>query len=208
MNKIFGVSFISSFIPRQCGIATFTNDLSASFRNLNNGILMKTNITAINDIPEGYKYPPEVKFEIKDKSINDFKEAAYYLNLSDKDIINLQHEFGLYGGEAGSHILYLLENLKKPVITTLHTVLEHPNEDQLKVISEISGYSSYIVVQSKKAYSMLSDIYSVPAHKIYYIPHGAHDVQFLDTTYYKDKFRFTEKKSAAYIWLIKPRQRH
>ncbi|KXK45139.1 MAG: glycosyl transferase group 1 [Chlorobi bacterium OLB5] len=204
MNKIFGVSFISSFIPRQCGIATFTNDLSASFRNLNNGILMKTNITAINDIPEGYKYPPEVKFEIKDKSINDFKEAAYYLNLSDKDIINLQHEFGLYGGEAGSHILYLLENLKKPVITTLHTVLEHPNEDQLKVISEISGYSSYIVVQSKKAYSMLSDIYSVPAHKIYYIPHGAHDVQFLDTTYYKDKFRFTEKKVLLTFGLLSP----
>lgn len=204
MNKSFGVTFISSYIPRQCGIATFTNDLSESFKNLGNGIKLKTNVTALNDNPEGYKYPSEVKFEIKDKSINDFKEAAYYLNLSDKDIINLQHEFGLYGGEAGSHILYLLENLKKPLVTTLHTVLENPNEDQFKVLKEISEYSSYLVVQSDKAYNMLTDIYSIPANKITVINHGAHDVQFLDTTYYKDKFQLTEKKVLLTFGLLSP----
>src|SRR5688572_12975352 len=101
IHKPFGISFISSFVPRQCGIATFTNDLATSI-NLHDGYHI--NVTALNDIPEGYKYSPEVKFEIKDKSINDFKEAAYYLNLSDSDVINIQHEFGLYGGDAGSNI--------------------------------------------------------------------------------------------------------
>jgi hypothetical protein len=152
MNKEFGVSFVSSYVPRQCGIATFTNDLATSVTKIQSGTPLHASLTALNDIPEGYKYPPEVKFEIKDKSINDFKEAAYFLNLSNRDVINLQHEFGLYGGEAGSHILHLLENLKKPVVTTMHTVLEHPNEDQLKVVQEISRYSSCIVVQSEKAF--------------------------------------------------------
>lgn len=216
MNKEFGVSFISSYIPRQCGIATFTNDLAVSFKKLSafigdhintkavSNTALFTNITALNDNQEGYKYPPEVKFEIKDKSINDFKEAAYFLNLSNKDIINIQHEFGLYGGEAGSHILYLLENIKKPVVTTLHTVLESPNEDQLKVVQEINRYSSYIVVQSERAVNMINKIYSVPREKIVLIPHGAHDVPFLDTTYYKDKFQLTEKKVLLTFGLLGP----
>ncbi len=204
MNKAFGVSFISSYVPRQCGIATFTNDLASSFKKIENGTTLHTRITALNDIPEGYKYPPEVKFEIKDKSINDFKEAAYYLNLSDNEIINLQHEFGLYGGEAGSHILYLLENLKKPVVTTLHTVLEHPTEDQEKIIQEINRYSSYVVVQSRKAFKMLSEIYDVPKEKIKFIPHGSHDVPFLDTTYNKDKLQLAEKKVLLTFGLLSP----
>jgi glycosyltransferase involved in cell wall biosynthesis len=205
MNKPFGVSFISSYIPRQCGIATFTNDLANSLKNINNdetGTLV--NITALNDITEGYKYTSDVKFEIKDKSINDFKEAAYYLNLSDNDVVNLQHEFGLYGGDAGSNILYLLENIKKPVITTLHTVLEHPDEDQLRVIQEINEYSSYFIVQSERSQGMLEKIYTIPKEKIKYIPHGAHDVPFLDTTYYKDKFQLAEKKVLLTFGLLGP----
>jgi len=205
MIKQFGVSFISSFLPRQCGIATFTNDLATSFRNLqSNGTAFKISITALNDNAEGYKYPADVKFEIKDKKINDFKEAAYYLNLSDKEIINLQHEFGLYGGEAGSHILYLLENLKKPVVTTLHTVIEHPSEDQLKVIQEIGNYSSYLIVQSERSFDMLEKKYGIKREKIRFIPHGTHDVPFLDTTYYKDKFQLTEKKVLLTFGLLGP----
>lgn len=204
INKALGVSFISSYIPRQCGIATFTNDLFTSFTKLDNMDPMLLSVTAINDVQEGYKYPGEVKFEIKDKSINDFKEAAYFLNLSNKDVINLQHEFGLYGGEAGSHILYLLENIKKPVVTTLHTVLEHPTEDQLKVIQEIGKFSSYVIVQSDKAFKMLQDNYEVPHEKIKFIPHGAHDVPFLDTTYYKDKFQLAEKKVLLTFGLLSP----
>lgn len=205
MTKTFGVSFIASYIPRQCGIATFTNDLASSFCNIkSNGTAITTSITALNDTLEGYKYAGDVKFEIKDKKINDFKEAAYFLNLSDKDIINIQHEFGLYGGEAGSHILYLLENLKKPVVTTFHTVLETPNEDQLKVTKEIAKYSSYLVVQSEHSFDILERIYEIPKEKIRFIPHGAHDVPFLDTAYYKDKFQLMEKKVLLTFGLLSP----
>ncbi|MEO8447759.1 MAG: hypothetical protein ABI528_09705 [bacterium] len=126
MEKTLGISLVSSYVPRRCGIATFTNDLASSIKNLTSGEY-QVNVSALNDNPEGYKYSSDVNFEIKDKSINDFKEAANYLNLSDSDVINIQHEFGLYGGEGGSNILYLINKLNKPIITTLHTVLDNPS---------------------------------------------------------------------------------
>lgn len=202
IHKPFGISFISSFVPRQCGIATFTNDLAESVKKNNSEYHI--NVTALNDIPEGYKYSPEVKFEIKDKSVNDFNEAAYYLNLSDADIINIQHEFGLYGGDAGSNILQLIEKLNKPSVVTLHTVLENPTNEQLKVVKELSEHTSFLIVMSQRAVKMLVDVYGIPKEKIKYIPHGAHDVPFLDTAYYKDKFRLSEKKVILTFGLLGP----
>lgn len=201
IHKPFGISFISSFVPRQCGIATFTNDLATS---INTNSEYHINITALNDIPEGYKYSPDVKFEIKDKSVNDFKEAAYYLNLSESDVINIQHEFGLYGGDAGSNILHLVERLNKPSVATLHTVLENPSKEELKIIKELSEHTSFLVVMSQRAVKMLNEIYGIPMEKIKYIPHGAHDVPFLDTAYYKDKFRLSEKKVILTFGLLGP----
>ncbi|HEX2787526.1 MAG TPA: glycosyltransferase [Ignavibacteria bacterium] len=201
IHKPFGISFISSFVPRQCGIATFTNDLATS---INTNSEYHINITALNDIPEGYKYSPDVKFEIKDKSVNDFKEAAYYLNLSESDVINIQHEFGLYGGDAGSNILHLVERLNKPSVATLHTVLENPSKEELKIIKELSEHTSFLVVMSQRAVEMLNEIYGIPMEKIKYIPHGAHDVPFLDTAYYKDKFRLSEKKVILTFGLLGP----
>lgn len=203
-HKNLGITFISSYLPRQCGIATFTNDLASSIAKISRHDNILTNITALNDIPEGYKYPSDVKFEIKDKSVNDFKEAAYYLNLSDSDVINIQHEFGLYGGEAGANILYLIENLNKPLVTTLHTILEKPSPDELKVIKQIAFHSSYVVVQSERAVMMLQKIYGISSEKIKFIPHGAPDVQFLDTSYYKDKFRLSDKKVILTFGLLGP----
>jgi len=204
MNKPLGISFISSYLPRQCGIATFTNDLVSSIKKISTGKDYSINVTALNDIPEGYKYPAEVKFEIKDKNVNDYNEAAYYLNLSDSDIINIQHEFGLYGGEAGSNILYLIERLKKPFVTTLHTILENPSEEQLKIIQGIGELSSYLIVQSSRSLQMLEKTYGISTDKIKYIPHGAHDVPFLDTAYYKDKFQLSERKVILTFGLLSP----
>jgi glycosyltransferase involved in cell wall biosynthesis len=204
MRKTLNISFVSSYLPRQCGIATFTNDLVTSIKKLSTNNEYSLNVTALNDIPESYKYPAEVKFEIKDKNDNDFIEAAYYLNLSDSDIINIQHEFGLYGGEAGSNILNLLERLKKPFVTTLHTILEKPTNEQLKIIQEIGELSSYLVIQSKRSLQMLEKIYGIPSDKIKYIPHGAHDVPFLDTAYYKDKFQLSERKVILTFGLLSP----
>jgi len=204
MNKPFGITFISSYIPRRCGIATFTNDLLNSIKNFDTNGEFTVNVTALNDLVEDYKYPTEVKLEIKDKNISDFKEAAYYLNLSDSDVINIQHEFGLYGGEAGSNILYLMEKLNKPVVTTLHTVLEKPSEDELKVLKEISDRSSFLIVQSQRSFKMLEKTAKISQHKIKYIPHGAHDVPFMDPAYYKDKFRLTGKKVLLTFGLLSP----
>ncbi|MBS1494865.1 MAG: glycosyltransferase family 4 protein [Bacteroidetes bacterium] len=203
-QKTLGISFISSFLPRQCGIATFTNDLATSISKVSRNENIITNIAALNDIPEGYKYPSDVKFEIKDKKINDFKEAAYYLNLSDSDVINIQHEFGLYGGDAGANILYLIENLNKPLVTTLHTILEKPSPDEMKVIKEIAAHSSYLVVQSERAVMMMHNIYGIHPDKVRFIPHGAPEVQFLDTSYYKDKFRLSDKKVILTFGLLGP----
>src|SRR5258706_1784215 len=151
MKKSFGFSLVSSYITRQCGIATFTNDLAKSIKLNSNGIKNSVNITALNDTAKGYKYPGEVKFEVNDKLSSDFKEAAHYLNLSDSDVINIQHEFGLYGGDAGSNVLYLMENLKKPVVTTLHTILENPDEDHKKVMAEIASRSYCLGIQSLRS---------------------------------------------------------
>lgn len=204
MNKTYGVSFISSYIPRRCGIATFTNDLSASLNNIDSEDGFNVDITAVTDTADGYKYPLEVKFEIRDRNVKDFKEAAYYLNLSDADVVSIQHEFGLFGGEAGSHILYLIESLHKPLVTTLHTILENPLPEQLKVMKEICSRSAKIVVQSLRACRMLNEIYGAPQEKISYISHGAPNVPFLDPAYYKDKFGLTGKKVILTFGLLGP----
>lgn len=204
MNKPFGISIISSYIPRLCGIATFTYDLTTSIKNHSAKGEYTINIGAINDETDGYKYPPDVKFEIRDNNVNDFRDAAYYLNLSDSEAISIQHEYGLYGGEAGSNILFFIERLRKPLITTLHTILEKPTGEQLKVMKELGELSSYLIVQSKRSIEMLEKLYNIPAKKIKYISHGAHDVPFLDTAYNKDKFQLSGKKVILTFGLLSP----
>jgi glycosyltransferase involved in cell wall biosynthesis len=201
------VSFISSYLPRQCGIATFTNDLATAVtkhygEELSTG--QKIQITALNNTPEGYKYNSEVKFEIKEQNLDDFKEAAYYLNLSQCEVINLQHEFGLFGGEDGSNVLSLIQNLKKPLVTTLHTILSNPTKEQLYIIKEIGINSSYVIVQSHRAVEMLKTMYDIAPEKIVFIPHGAPDVPFLDPAYYKDKFKLSDKKVILTFGLLGP----
>jgi len=204
MNKPFVIGFVSSYIPRQCGIATFTNDLARGINKISTNGGYKTTFTAVNDIPDGYNYDSTVKFDINIQNINDFKEAAHYLNLSDCDVVNLQHEFGLYGGEAGSNILYLLDKLNKPIITTLHTILDKPDEMQYKVMKEIGNRSSHLVVLSHRSYKILQEVYDFHSGKVKYIPHGAPDVPFIDPVYYKDKFNLTGKKVLLTFGLLGP----
>ncbi len=203
MKENFGINIVSSFVPRRCGIATFSNDLAGSIKELGSGE-NKVSITTLNDIREGYKYSSDVNFEINDKSVTDFKEAANYLNLSDNNVINIQHEYGIFGGEAGSNILYLIDRLNKPVVTTLHTVLENPSKEEAKILQEICERSSYIVVQSQRSYDMLISNGTIPEHKVKFIPHGAHDVPFLDPAFYKDKFNLTGKKVILTFGLLSP----
>jgi len=114
------IAFIGNYIPRQCGIATFTNDLLQTVSNE----LPKVDCWAIamNDIPQGYQYPKQVRFELNANQMADYRLAAEFLNVNKVDVVCLQHEFGIYGGSYGNYILALLRNLRMPVVSTLHTL--------------------------------------------------------------------------------------
>jgi glycosyltransferase involved in cell wall biosynthesis len=185
------VAFVSTYVPRKCGIATFTHDLASAVSQhmkspLGEGDKVKT--VALND-RTGYEYPNEVIFEIRDQYSSDYKDAANFLNVSPVDVICLQHEFGIFGGEAGSNILALLEHLNKPVITTFHTVLQKPSQIQLETVRNICRNSSLVVVPARKGIEFLQNIYGISPKKLVFIPHGTPDIPFLDSTYYKDQFQ-------------------
>lgn len=185
-SAIRHVAFIGNYLPRQCGIATFTTDLCESFA------AQFTDTTCIalpvNDIESGYPYPPRVRFELEEKNIDSYRSAADFLNINNVDLVCLQHEYGIFGGRAGSHILGLLRELRMPIVTTLHTVLREPNPDQRWVMEEIAGLSDRLVVMSNRASEFMQEIYRVPAEKIDIIPHGIPDVPFVDPAFYKDHF--------------------
>ncbi|MDD5369811.1 MAG: glycosyltransferase family 4 protein [Anaerolineaceae bacterium] len=180
------IAFVGNYIPRQCGIATFTTDLVEAVTSKypeTTGFAI-----AMNDIKEGYPYPPRVRFEITEEDAEAYHRAADYLNLSGADVVNLQHEYGIFGGVEGSHILTFLREIRIPVVTTLHTVLRSPSEDQCKVMRALADLSNRLVVMSRRGEQFLQDIYRIPADKIDFIPHGIPDVPFVDPNFYKDKF--------------------
>lgn len=181
------VAFIGNYLPRKCGIATFTSDLCEAF--IEQFPQIKTIALAMNDTEEGYDYPPQVRYEIQQDDRLDYERAANFLNQQAVDIISLQHEYGIYGGVAGSHILSLLRNVTAPVVTTLHTILEKPSPDQYRVLKEVIRYSNRLVVMSNRSQKLLQEVYDAPLEKIDLIPHGIHDVPFMDPGFHKDKFQ-------------------
>ncbi len=183
---IDSVAVIGNYLPRQCGIATFTTDLVEALSIE----APKINCWAavMNDRPEGYAYPKKVRFEINQNKLSDYTTAAQFFNISQTDIVCLQHEFGIFGGTAGSHLLKLLGDLRMPVVTTLHTVLKDPTPEYRNVMSRLSALSDKLVVMSHKAADFLKDIYDVPDEKIVFIHHGIPDTPFIDSSFYKDKF--------------------
>ncbi len=184
--KLKRVAFIGNYLPRQCGIATFTTDLCESFSEQFPEI--QTLVLAMNDVPDGYLYPEKVRYELRESSLFDYERAANFLNQHEVDAISLQHEFGIFGGKWGKYILTLLRNVNAPVVTTLHTVLEKPNPEQYEILREVARLSNRLVVMSEHSKIDLMNIYDVPEHKIDFIPHGIHDVPFVDPGLHKDKF--------------------
>src|SRR6266545_5838564 len=180
------VSFIGNYQPRQCGIATFTTDLCESLAEEYKGTACIA--LPVNDTEEGYDYPARVRFELVEKDIESYRRAADYLNINNVDMVSLQHEYGIFGGRAGSYILEILRELRMPVVTTLHTILKHPNPDQRRVLEEIVSLSDRVVVMSEVGAEFLQSIYHVPAEKIDLIPHGIPDVPFVDPSFHKDLF--------------------
>ena len=201
------VSFISTYPPRRCGIGTFTYDLAqavAQFAGEPLGDGEAVHVIALTNQPQGYNYGPEVQFEIRAHNRHDYKEAADFINLSDTDVVSLQHEFGIFGGEDGDHILHLLGNLARPVVTTLHTVVEHPTPGQYATMKAVCDASTFVVVMARRAIDMLVDIYGVPRDKIVLIYHGAPDVPFLDPAYTKDQFQAVGRRVILSFGLLSP----
>ena len=178
------VAVIGNYLPRQCGIATFTTDLcDAIGAEYEAAQLMAV---AVNDPGSQYSYPPRVRFELTEGDPSSYDDAADFLNFSNVDLVCLQHEYGIFGGPAGSHILRLLRRLKMPVVTTLHTVLREPDATQRIVMDEIAVLSDRLIVMSEHSSKLLQEVFGVSAEKIDVIPHGVPDLPFGDPNYYKD----------------------
>ena len=180
------IAFIGNYLPRQCGIATFTTDLCESIADEYKGTACIA--LPVNDNEAGYEYPSRVRFELTEKDIESYRRAADFLNINNVDMVSLQHEYGIFGGRAGSYILTLLRELRMPVVTTLHTILREPNPDQRRVLEEIVSLSDRVVVMSERGAEFLQSVYHISPEKIDLIPHGIPDIPFVDPSFHKDLF--------------------
>ncbi|SOD98718.1 glycosyltransferase family 4 protein [Spirosoma fluviale] len=196
------VAFIGDYLPRQCGIATFTSDLYQSYNSFIPD--SRALVVSVNDVPEGYDYPSEVRYDFYQHDQPAYRKAAEFLNSKDVDVVCLQHEYGIYGGPAGNYILTLLRNLTMPIVTTFHTILKDPNEDQLLVLKSIADLSSRVVCMSEKGRDFLINIYEIPEEKIDLIPHGIPDMPFVDPHFFKDKFGMEGKQTLLTFGLLSP----
>lgn len=186
LSAIRQIAFLGDYLPRKCGIATFTADLLEAVAAAHPDC--RCVAVPVNDVADGYEYPAVVRFEIAEQDLASYQRAADFLNIGNFDIVCLQHEFGIFGGPAGSHLLALLRDLKMPVVTTHHTVLRDPNLDQRRVMHELIARSTRLVVMAERGRQMLQEIYHAPPAKIDVIPHGIPDIPFVDPNYYKDQF--------------------
>lgn len=200
LNKKKTVAFISSYLPRQCGIATFTSDLISNMR-LAGGEEFVPYVFAMQP-GTCLEYDKSVKLKIRKEVKYDYVAAANYINFSDVDVVSVQHEFGLFGGDGGSYLGLLLKRLDKPVITTLHTVLERPRRAYLDSLTDVCQRSDKVIVMNKRGIRMLRDIYSVPEWKIELIPHGVPDLPFADSNYNKRKLGILRRKTILTFGLL------
>lgn len=183
MNKRLKVLFIGTYVPKECGIATFTSDLLNSVLGENNDVHCE--VIVLSDPSETYNYPEEVVFQIRRDRVEDYYSAADYINQSGADIVCLQHEFGLFGGDAGDYIFALLSGINKPVITTMHTVIREPDPEYRASTEKLIRYSEKLVVMSQSAVNMLKEVYKAPEDKIELIFHGVPDYPFNNCSKYK-----------------------
>ncbi len=189
MTQLSRIAFIGNSLPRHCGIATFTTDLQQAIATSDANL--ETCIVAMTDKGNVYDYPSAVRFQVRDERIEDYVRAAGFLNAGRFDAVSLQHEFGIFGGEAGGHIMALLSRLTMPVITTLHTVLAEPAPEYRDVLDRVVDASARIVVMAEKGRKLLRAVYGVPAEKIEVIPHGIPDFAFVEPDQAKARFGFS-----------------
>ncbi|QNE06906.1 glycosyltransferase family 4 protein [Croceicoccus marinus] len=196
------IAMVGSYVPRQCGIATFSQDLRGAI--LRSFSKMGCKMIAVTDQAGAYDYPAEVDLEIEQQNAQMYIDAAEYLNSSLVDAVLLQHEFGLYGGPAGSYLTSFLRQLRKPLIAILHTVLSTPDDDQRRVMAELITQSARLVVMADKGREMLEQIYAAPADRIAVVPHGIPDLALSDSERAKHALGFGGRSVAMTFGLLSP----
>jgi glycosyltransferase involved in cell wall biosynthesis len=201
-SPLKSIVLIGSYIPRQCGIAIFTADLAAAI--FDNDPNIDCSIVAMNDRPEGYEYPSMVRFQIPQDRLDEYGHAAGFLNLRNPDVVCLQHEYGIFGGQRGGFIVELVQDLKVPLITTLHTVLRDPSPQERQILVRLSELSHKLVVMSERGADLLRDVYHVSESKIALIHHGIPDVPFLESDPCKSKIVADDKIIILTFGLLSP----
>ncbi|TWT85288.1 D-inositol 3-phosphate glycosyltransferase [Posidoniimonas polymericola] len=194
------IAFVGDYFPRKCGIATFTHDLRKAVTELG----AECPVVPVDDIEGGYDYPPEVRFQIAEQDRECYSRAADYLNHSNVDVVSLQHEFGIYGGPGGAHIITFMRSLRLPVVTTLHTVLPEPNDTQRRVMGQLLDLSTRLVVMTERSRSTLITVYKVSESKIDLIAHGIPDRPFADPNFFKDQFGVEGRHVGLTFGLLSP----
>lgn len=196
------VALTGTYVPRKCGIATFTKDLRDALANVIGSDAVT--VLAMDEESVDYHYPDDVRFQVRSHLQNDYAVAADLLNINQIDVTIIQHEFGIYGGRDGALVLNIMRRLRMPVISTLHTVLQEPTRSQMRVVKEMSELSDRLVVMSELGARFLEEIYGVPPHKIAFIPHGIPDVPFVDSSFYKDQFGLEGRTTILTFGLLSP----
>src|SRR6266567_2348650 len=202
MKQLQRVAFIGNYPPRRCGIATFTHDLHRAVSMARPEI--DCGVVAMTDSGRSYDYPPAVCFQIHNETVADYVNAAEFLNNAGFDVVSLQHEYGIFGGEAGGNIIELLSRLEMPIVTTLHTVLPQPTPVQREVMGRIIDISTKVVVMSEKGREFLRFVHETPARMIEVIPHGIPDFPFLESHHAKEKFGYAGKTVILTFGLLSP----
>jgi len=205
-KKGLKILFVASWTPKQCGIGTFAQDLRSTILKYDNTSLAY--VVAINDIGKKYEYEPVVKCEIDQEDLDSLDKAARYINESGADVVSVQHEFGIWGGFEGEFVSYFLKRLKIPVITSFHTVplikTAKRRENRIRLIRSMAKYCKKIVVVIEEAKNQLNKEYGIPVKKIAVIPHGAPDMEFIETENGKEKAGLSGKKVISTFGLISP----
>jgi len=196
------VAFIGNSLPRRCGIATFTTDLEQAVSALPD--VAETAIIAMTDPGGTHAYPPQVRRRIREDRPADYRAAVSFLNGEGFDVVCLQHEFGIFGGEAGSHLIALIAALRVPLVTTLHTVLANPTDAQRAVMKAILAASSRVVVMARKGRDILIETFGADPDQISVIPHGIPDVAFASPLAAKEKLGYAGRKVVLTFGLIGP----
>jgi glycosyltransferase involved in cell wall biosynthesis len=196
------LAVVGNHLPRQCGIATFTTDLCDAI-SAEHGAA-EVFVAAVNDPQSQYSYPARVRFELTEEDLSSYTAAADFLNSSNVDVVCLQHEYGIFGGKRGSHVLRFLRHLKRPVVTTLHTVLREPDVGQRVVMQEIAARSDRLVVMSEHSSQFLQDVFRVSCEKIDLIPHGIPDLPFTEPAFHKESISAEAQTVLLTFGLLSP----